>query len=319
MLKEIIRKSKKDRMGRTFYRKVALCICDECGKQVEKRYVSTHPIDNLTFCNRKCLGQSKKNGLLSEKTRKTLLRKYGVEYPSQSLEVKEKIRKNSLEKYGVTHHTKSKDFKEKERQRRVAKFGVEHHWMLDEVKQKRKETWLQNYGVDNPAAAEEIKEKIKSTFQQNYGVDNPFAAEEIQGKIRDTLMTRYGVDHISKHSLTHRKQVEGQVGMDYDYYYNEYLPAFESYRRKAWAATKKQPLETLENFDKRGRGNNGYHLDHVVSISEGFKNNVKPQAIGSIHNLRMLPGRENIAKGTRSDMEINELLEMTGALNEVDN
>lgn len=307
-------------MGRTFYRKVALCICDECGKQIEKRYVSTHPIDNLTFCNQKCVNLSRKNGgSLSDKTKSTRMERYGVEYFSQSLAVKEKIRKNNLEKYGVTHHTKSEDFKEKQRARCMEKHGVEHPWMLDEVRQKMKETCLQKYGVDNAAAAEEIKEKIKSTFQQNYGVDNPFAAEEIQEKIRDTVMIRYGVDHINKHSLTRRKQIESFVGMDYDYYYNEYLPAFESYRRKVWAVTKKQPLETLENFDKRGRGNNGYHLDHVVSISEGFKNNVKPQAIGSIHNLRMLPGRENIAKGTRSDMEINELLEMTGALNEVDN
>jgi len=312
MLKEIIRKSKKDRMGRTFYRNVALCICDECGKQIEKRYVSTHPIDNLTFCNRKCLGQSRKNGLLSKKTRATILKKDEVENLSQSSEIQKKIRNNNLEKYGVTHHTKSEDFKEKDCRQRVAKFGVEHHWMIDEVKQKRKETWLQNYGVDNPFAAEEIKEKIKLTYQQNYGVDNPFAAKEIQEKIRNTLTIRYGVKHVSQCEQIHRKQIESIVGMDYDYYYNEYLPAFESYKRKVWAITKKQPLETLKNFNKRGRGNHGYHIDHIVSIADGFKNNIKPEVIGHIKNLRMILGREKNSKGQRSDMEINKLLEITG-------
>ena len=319
MLKEIAERTKIDRMGRTFHRKVIVCSCDACEKTYEKPYYATMNFDALTFCSRKCLWQSKKSGLLAEKARKTLLEKYGVENLSQSPAVQEKIRKNSLEKYGVEHHTKSEGFKEKERRRRVEKFGVEHHWMLDEVKQKRKETWCQNYGTDNPGAAEEIKNKIRQTFQQNYGTDNPFAAEEIQEKIRDTLMTRYGVDHCSKYDVTHRKQVEAKVGMDYDYYYNEYLPAFESYRRKVWAVTKKQPLETLENFDKRGRGNNGYHVDHIVSISDGFKNNIEPEIIGNIKNLRMLLERENVSKGTRSDMEINELLEITGAQDEVDN
>jgi hypothetical protein len=319
MLKEIAERTKIDRMGRTFHRKVIVCSCDACEKTYEKPYYTTMNFDALTFCSRKCLWQSKKSGLLAEKARKTLLEKYGVENLSQSPAVQEKIRKNSLEKYGVEHHTKSEGFKEKERRRRVEKFGVEHHWMLDEVKQKRKETWCQNYGTDNPGAAEEIKDKIRQTFQQNYGVDNPFAAEEIKEKIAETNIERYGFRNPSQCDYILRKQVESFVGMDYDYYYNEYLPAFESYRRKVWAVTKKQPLETLENFDKRGRGNNGYHVDHIVSISDGFKNNIEPEVIGHIKNLRMLLGRENISKGPRSDMEINELLEMTGAQDEVDN
>lgn len=318
MLKEIAKRTKIDRMGRTFHRKVAVCSCDSCGKTYEKSYYVTMDLEALTFCSRKCLWRSKKSGLLAEKARRTLLEKYGVENPSQSPEVQERIRKNNLEKYGVEHHTKLESFKEKEKRRRTKKFGVEHHWMLDEVKQKRKETWRQNYGTDNPGAAEEIKDKIKQTFQQNYGTDNPFAAEEIKQKIEKTNIERYGYRRASQCESIHRKQVESFVGMDYDYYYSEYLPAFETYRRKVWAVTKKQPLETLENFDKRGRGNNGYHVDHIVSISDGFKNDIDPSIIGNIKNLRMLLGRENISKGPKSDMEINELLEITGAQDEMD-
>lgn len=306
-------------MGRVFRRKVASYACDFCGESFEKPYCATLPTDTLNFCNRKCMNRSRRDGALGEKTRKTLLEKYGVINVSQSSEFRETIRKNSLNRYGVEHHTKSGDFKEKQKQRRLEKFGVEHHWMLDEVKQKRKETWRQNYGTDNPGAAEEIKEKIKQTFQQNYGTDNPFAAEEIKQKIEKTNIERYGYRRASQCESIHRKQVESFVGMDYDYYYSEYLPAFVSYRRKVYAVTKKQPLETLENFDKRGRGNNGYHVDHIVSVFDGFKNDIDPSIIGNIKNLRMLLGIENVSKGPRSDMEINELLEMTGAHDEIDN
>lgn len=319
MLKDVVERTKTDRIGRIFRRKIAVCLCDACGKTIEKSYCSTFPVDSLTFCNRNCLSHSRRSGLLGEKTRKTLLEKYGVINISQSAEIRETIRNNSLERYGVEHHTKSDNFKEKEKQSRLNKFGVKHHWMLDEVKEKRKCTWRQNYGVDNPGAADEIKERIKSTIQKRYNVDNAFAAEEIQEKIRNTLMDRYGVDHCSKHDAIHKKQVEGLVGMDYDYYYDTYLPAFKSYRRKVWAVTKKQPLESLDNYDKRSRGNCGYHIDHIVSVSDGFKNSVSPEVIGNIKNLRMLLGRENVSKGARSDMNISDLLEKTGAQNEVDN
>lgn len=309
MLKEVIEKSKKDRMGRIFHRKIAICTCDECGEQFEKPYVSTAPVEKLTFCNRKCLTRSRKNGgRLAEQTTNTLMERYGVINISQSPENQEKIRKNCLERYGVEHHTKFEGFKDSEKKRRLDKFGVEHHWMLDEIKEKRKETWKEKYGADNPFAAEEIKEKLKETWQENYGVNNPFAAEEVKKKIVNTNLERYGVECVSMHKEIHRKQIENKIKMDYDYYYNEHLPAFLSYKRKVWAITKKQPLETLENYDKRGRGNCGYHVDHIVSMSDGFKNNIEPEIIGSIHNLRMLLGRDNIMKGPKSDMSVNELL-----------
>jgi hypothetical protein len=309
MLKEVIERTKVDRMGRKFTRKIAVCTCDACGELVEKPYFVTMPADKLTFCNIKCLGLSRKNGgSLAERATNTLMERYGVTNISQSAENQEKIKRNCLERYGVEHHTKFEGFKESEKKRRLEKFGVEHHWMLDEVKEKRKETWKEKYGVDNPFAAEEVKENLKNYWQEKYGVDNPFAAEEIKNKIVSTNLERYGVEHPIKNEKIHRKQIESKTGMDYDYYYNEHLPAFLSYKRKVWAVTKKQPLETLENYSKRGRGNHGYHVDHIISIRDGFRKNVEPEVIGSIHNLRMMLGRDNIMKGPRSDMNINELL-----------
>jgi hypothetical protein len=51
------------------------------------------------------------------------------------------------------------------------------------------------------------------------------------------------------------------------------------------------------------------HLDHVLSIVEGFSNNVPPEVMGSIHNLQMLDGQMNRSKSYRSEISPAELLE----------
>jgi hypothetical protein len=61
--------------------------------------------------------------------------------------------------------------------------------------------------------------------------------------------------------------------------------------------TKKQPLHTLENFDKIGRiENGGYAVDHIYSKSKGFDNNIPAELIGDIRNLQIIPGIINIKK-----------------------
>ena len=77
------------------------------------------------------------------------------------------------------------------------------------------------------------------------------------------------------------------------------LPEYTKYKRTVRRITNQQPLETLENFDKRGRET--YHLDHIISIAEGFRTNILAEKIGHISNLQMLPWKENIKKGWKSE------------------
>lgn len=80
---------------------------------------------------------------------------------------------------------------------------------------------------------------------------------------------------------------------------------YERYRRAVWRFSnrcyKKYMSEQI-----RDRHN---HLDHVLSIVEGFRNNVPPEVMGSIHNLRMLDGQMNRSKSYRSEISPAELLE----------
>lgn len=80
---------------------------------------------------------------------------------------------------------------------------------------------------------------------------------------------------------------------------------FKKYQRKVYYWTNKNDLATLENYDKRSK--KGYHLDHRFSIYEGFLQNIPPKVIGNIHNLEMLPAKENMSKATKCSITKEEL------------
>jgi hypothetical protein len=84
----------------------------------------------------------------------------------------------------------------------------------------------------------------------------------------------------------------------------EYLE-FKKYRRKVYYWTSKNDLTQLENYNKRGRV--GFHLDHKYSITEGFKNKVPPKVIGSIDNLEFICYTDNLSKGTKCSITLENL------------
>jgi hypothetical protein len=50
-----------------------------------------------------------------------------------------------------------------------------------------------------------------------------------------------------------------------------------------------------------------YHLDHKYSIYEGFKNNIPVKVIASKENLEMIPYLENLIKGIKCSITLDEL------------
>ena len=54
-------------------------------------------------------------------------------------------------------------------------------------------------------------------------------------------------------------------------------------------------------------GINAYNLDHKFSVAEGFKEKVHPAVIGHYCNLEILPVLDNIRKGRKCSMTLEEL------------
>lgn len=63
----------------------------------------------------------------TDKMKKAMIKKYGVENPFQSEEIKEKIRKNNLEKYGVENNSQRKDVQEKRKATCIERYGYDNH------------------------------------------------------------------------------------------------------------------------------------------------------------------------------------------------
>jgi hypothetical protein len=87
------------------------------------------------------------------------------------------------------------------------------------------------------------------------------------------------------------------------------VPAYMLYKSKVYAITNRQPLNSLENIEKRGPiEKDGWHIDHRYSIHQGFQNNISPEIIGHIANLELIPGKLNVSKQDKCSIDIEQLI-----------
>lgn len=110
--------------------------------------------------------------------------------------------------------------------------------------------------------------------------------------------------------------VSKKTGLNYDEYIKK-LPEYKKYHNRVLSITKRQPIHTLLNYDKRGTSDKikSYHLDHMFSICEGFRNNVSPEIIGNIYNLKFIPWRENQLKGKKCSITLEKLTQLINSNN----
>lgn len=79
-------------------------------------------------------------------------------------------------------------------------------------------------------------------------------------------------------------------------------PAFKVYRSTVTKLTKatykKHKAELNPNNLPFGRAGTAgaYHLDHIISVKYGFDNNIPPEQLAQVKNLRVIPWLENIVK-----------------------
>ena len=137
----------------------------------------------VKYCSLECSSQD-----TIEKRKQTCLKRYGVDNPSKTAEVKQKIKENTLKKYGVTNYSLTQEFKTRAKEY--------HNTVSEEVKketkEKRKQTCLNRYGVASPLESKVVQEKITNTMLEKYGVTSPLQSKVIQNKFTNTMLTRYG-------------------------------------------------------------------------------------------------------------------------------
>lgn len=87
--------------------------------------------------------------------------------------------------------------------------------------------------------------------------------------------------------------------------YNEWMKYRQAARSKSYRIYKK--FKDIINPLNLKLGKRAYHLDHKYSIHDGFHNKVPVSLISGLKNLQILSYQENLRKGTKSEIEINEL------------
>ena len=135
-----------------------------------------------------------KNKQIIEKIKNTNLERYTTEFASQSIVIKEKTKQTLLNKYGTTAIQKIPEIKEKSKQTSLEHFGTQHPSQSNIVKNKQKQTNLEKYGVTCTLHNAEIQQKVKQTNLQRYGCENASQNEIIKQKIKNTNLEKYGVE-----------------------------------------------------------------------------------------------------------------------------
>ena len=81
-------------------------------------------------------------------------------------------------------------------------------------------------------------------------------------------------------------------------------PAYQKYRGRVDRLTQKnynmyKDVVNPDNFPRTVSGvKGGYQLDHIIPVKHGFDNNIPPETISEVSNLRMLPWKDNLKKST---------------------
>lgn len=162
---------------------------------------------------------------------------------------------------------------------------------------------------------ENYHNKIKKMYlNDNLSTTEIAKILNISSTVPQRILKKYGItrDLVTSQNL----KIANKLNLNYDEYIKK-LPAFKKYKLNVIRLTKKQPINNLPNYNKRGRcGVDGaFQLDHKHSILEGFKNGVEPEIIANINNLEFIPWEENLNKSSKSSITLIELLKLINKIN----
>ncbi|MBQ2653586.1 MAG: hypothetical protein IJF83_08515 [Methanobrevibacter sp.] len=202
----------------------AIFICSLCKKESIRSFKSL----TIPFLCKHCKGHlSHTSEEYKEKYKKSMIKKYGVEYTFQAEGIKNKAKKTIFQKYGCENVFQAEEIKEKIKNTNLINIGVEypgqsrqcqlkgketyknktgyeHNMHNPESKKKVKETTIKRYGGIG-GASDEIREKMEETNLKTYGKKSYSSTEEFKEKFRETSYKRYGVEHPTQSNIIKEK------------------------------------------------------------------------------------------------------------------
>lgn len=162
-----------------------------------------------------------------------------------------------------------------------------------------------------------VKEKI-NTVDSNYKLlelngSNKQAIMKIQCPKNHIYNVRYLSFFIEKQYLC-MDCFHDSMRFSYEVYcdFLSYRKLVDSYTNLSYRLFK-----DIINPNNLKRGKKTYHLDHMYSISEGFKNGILPKIIGSYINLEIITSDDNLTKRAKCSLSIDELFKRYDDINNI--
>lgn len=179
-----------------------------------------------------------------------------------------------------------------------------------EFLKKYKDSCLAKFGTEFASQSTEFREAVKATNISKYGVDNPFKSVQVRKKHRETCIKKYGVDNPSKSDRVISKIKQSRVASG-DWISDEHRSDLELYRIAVKNISAKSYRTYYYKINPKNlpRSRYKYHLDHIFSVEEGFKQGVPAEVIGHWTNLRMLWHLDNSIKNTKCHKTLEQLME----------
>lgn len=191
--------------------------------------------------------------------------------------------------------------------------GVGNCSELNSIKQKKKDTLMKNYGVESPWLSSLIKEKRDKTMIERYGVINPMENNVLKEIQKLSVKNKYGVDNVNQNKFIKNKSKNTRIKKG-NQISDELLSSLEKYKREVRIITYSYKKELFEKWNGYDYYDNEYiknltdrknrpTIDHKISVSFGFKNNINPEIIGNISNLVITKGKINSQKNLLTEDE----------------
>ena len=190
--------------------------CKNCGKEFAAKQSSKQHCSPECFSIYRSRPDILKETLLRRK--ESSLKRYGVDNPSKSLEIKEKAAKTCMERYGAVSPTQNKTIYKKQIQTNIERYGVGNPQQNKDIQQRQMDTLTKHYGVTVPLKNKEILDRLKTTCINKYGVNNPSKLENVKNKIKHTNIERYGFNSPTQNEEIRTKQLKtcfDKYGYDY--------------------------------------------------------------------------------------------------------
>ena len=125
---------------------------------------------------------------------------------------------------------------------------------------------------------------------------NPEMGKNVSKKALDTMRKKGNLSARRDKALQTKLERGVIAEIRFDKGSKEHIE-YRKYYRKVWSITRSQDLNSLENFEKRGKKT--WHLDHIFPISIAYVLGIPANLIGDIQNLVMLEANKNRKKSNK--------------------